>query len=302
MLLGNRLTTMQIVSLLPSATEIVYALGLDDQLVGVTFECNEPPRALQEKTVIVGGLDTSAMAPVEIDAYVRTQFAAGADLYTLHQDALAGLDPDLILTQDLCRVCAVPTSEVRAAVAQLGCRADVLTLDPYSLAEVLETISTVARRTGIPGRGDALVNALRSRLQDVRDAVASRDRRRVLVLEWVDPPFGAGHWMPDMVDVAGGEPVACQRRAKSVPTDWDIIRASRPEVVVLAPCGFGLDGAAEQSAAVVEQLPDTEVWAIDGDGLLVRPGPRLVEGVEVLAGILHPVLGPVSDTSASRIR
>ncbi len=293
---------MRIVSLLPSATEIVYALDLDDQLVGVTFECNEPPQALQEKKIIVGGLDTSAMAPAEIDTYVRDQFADGADLYTLHQDALADLDPELILTQDLCRVCAVPTVHVREAVERLGCSAEVLTLDPHSLDEVLATITAVANRTGTGDRGQTLVDDLQSRLQAVRETVAGRERRRVLILEWVDPPFGAGHWMPDMVDIAGGEPVACQRRAKSVPTDWETIRASEPEVVIVAPCGFGLNGAVQQSTPVVEQLPDTEIWALDGDGLMVRPGPRLVDGVEVLARILHPVLGPVSERSAICLR
>lgn len=284
---------MRIVSLLPSATEIVYALGLDEELVGVTFECNEPARARTEKRIIVGGRDTSAMDPGAIDVYVREQFAAGADLYTLHEDALADLDPDLILTQDLCRVCAVPTDKVTDAVAHLGCSADVLTLDPYSLTDVLDTVTTVAAATGVEPAGAALRSDLDRRLATVRDRVADVPRRRVAVVEWVDPPFGAGHWMPDMVEAAGGEPVACSPAAPSRETSWAAIRATRPEVAIVSPCGFGLDGAVAQSAVVRAELPDAEVWAIDGDGLMVRPGPRLVEGVEALAGILHPDLFPL---------
>ena len=283
---------MRIVSLLPSATEIVYALELDEELVGVTFECNEPARARQEKRIIVGGRDTSTMDPGAIDRYVREQFAAGADLYTLHRDALADLDPDLILTQDLCRVCAVPTGKVRDAVDHLGCTADVLTLDPYSLTDVLDTITEVGRATGRAAVGESLRQRLAERLATVRRVAEGAPRRRVAVVEWVDPPFGAGHWMPDMVEAAGGTPVACSPAAPSVETTWDALRAAAPEVVVVSPCGFDLTGAVAQSATVAAELPDTEIWAIDGDALMVRPGPRLVEGVEALAGILHPGLLP----------
>jgi iron complex transport system substrate-binding protein len=168
---------MRLVSLLPSATEIVYALGLEDQLVGVTFECDEPPRARQEKAVVVGGRDTSGMAPADIDAYVKEQMAAGEDLYTLHADALAGLEPELILTQDLCRVCALPSGQVSEALDYLGCSAEVVSLDPYTLEQVLETIVEVGSRAGVPERASALVAELRRRLAAVAGAVAgTRDR------------------------------------------------------------------------------------------------------------------------------
>ncbi|WP_375487043.1 ABC transporter substrate-binding protein [uncultured Jatrophihabitans sp.] len=284
---------MKIVSLLPSATEIVYALGLDDSLVGVTFECDEPARARTDKAVVVGGRDTSDMTPGEIDAYVCAQSAAGADLYHLHEDALAGLDPDLILTQDLCWVCALPSGKVTEALDFLGCRADVLPLDPYSLEDVLATITAVAERAGISERGVTVVAGLRERLTAVAEAVAGRPRPRVAVVEWVDPPFTAGHWIPDLVRAAGGEPVGATAGERSVPTTWDAITAARPDVVVVSPCGYHLDGAAEQAAVVRDALPDVPVWAIDGDGLVVRPGPRLVYGVEALAAILHP--GTVPD-------
>jgi len=289
---------VRIVSLLPSATEIVYALGLQDQLVGVTFECDEPAEARETKRIVVGGRNTSGLSPAEIDAYVREQLASGGDLYTLAEDALADLDPDLILTQDLCRVCAVPTGKVRDAVDHLGCAADVLTLDPYSLDEVLASIGTVADATNVAARGESVIATLQARLDAVSRLVAGRPTRRVAVIEWVDPVFGAGHWMPDMVQAAGGVPVACRPGQRSVPISWDDVRAASPRVVVVSPCGFGLAGAVEQSARVVAELPGTEVWAVDGDGLMVRPGPRLVEGVEALAGILHPGVLEVSPDHA----
>src|SRR5690348_3652807 len=162
---------VRLVSLLPSATEIVYALGLGDDLVGVTFECDEPPAARRDKAVVVGGRDTRDMTPGQIDAYVKTQLAAGADLYTLHADALAGLDPELILTQDLCRVCALPSGHVDQALDHLGCRADVLSLDPHTLDDVLDSIKSVGCRTGVADRAEALVAALRTRLAAVAAAV-----------------------------------------------------------------------------------------------------------------------------------
>ncbi len=282
---------MRIVSLLPSATEIVYALGLGDQLVGVTFECDEPPSARQEKAVVVGGRDTSGMAPAEIDAYVRAQLTAGGDLYTLHADALAGLDPELVLTQDLCRVCALPTDHVSDALGYLGCSAEVVSLDPHSLEDVLETITRVGGYTGTSARATELVAGLRTRLARVADAVAGRPRPRVAVVEWVDPPFTGGHWVPDLVSAAGGLPVAAHPGAKSQQTTWAAIAAAEPDVVVVSPCGYHLDGAAQQAELVAGELPAVPVWAIDADGIVVRPGPRLVDGVEALAAALHPDSG-----------
>lgn len=279
---------MRLVSMLPSATEIVYALGLGDDLVGVTFECDEPASARTEKTVVVGGRDTRGLSAGEIDDYVKTQMAAGADLYTLHADALAGLAPDLILTQDLCRVCALPSGQVSDALDYLGCRAEVLSLDPYSLDEVLATMVAVGEAAGVRERGFELVNSLRTRLERVASAVAGRARPRVAVVEWVDPPFTAGHWVPDLVTAAGGEAVAARAGKRSVETTWAELVAAGPEVVLVTPCGFHLDGAAAQAATVAPHFPGAQVWAIDGDGLVVRPGPRLVDGVEAIAAILHP--------------
>jgi iron complex transport system substrate-binding protein len=288
------------VSLLPSATEIVYALGLGDQLVGVTFECDEPACARQDKTVVVGGRDTSGMSPGEIDGYVRAQLSAGLDLYTLHADALAALAPDLILTQDLCRVCALPTDHVEDALDYLGCTAEVISLDPHSLDEVLATILTVGARAGVQRQAEDLVAGLRRRLAAVADVVAGQSRPSVAIVEWVDPPFTAGHWVPDLVTAAGGTPVAACPGAPSSQISWEQIAAAQPEVAVVAPCGFHLDGAAAQAELAARQLPGIPVWAIDADGLVVRPGPRLVDGVEALAAILHPGLVPAAPAGAIR--
>jgi iron complex transport system substrate-binding protein len=289
---------MRLVSLLPSATEIVYALGLGDDLVGVTFECDEPASARIEKAVVVGGRDTSGLSPREIDDYVRAQLAAGNDLYTLDAGALAGLAPDLILTQDLCRVCALPTGTVEDALGYLGCRADVVSLDPHSLEEVLVSILTVAERAGDRTRAEPLVAGLRARLAGVAARVAGRVRPRVAVVEWVDPPFTAGHWVPDLVRAAGGEPVAAGPDSPSVETTWDQIAGAQPDLVVVAPCGFHLDGAVRQASAVADRLPAMPVWAIDADGIVVRPGPRLVDGVEAIASILHPSAVPAAAPGA----
>jgi len=299
----------------------VYALGLDADLVGVTFECDEPAAARRDKAVVVGGLDTAGMSPGAIDAYVRGQLAAGADLYTLHADALARLRPDLILTQDLCRVCALPSGDVTAALGYLGCGGgeagpggvEVLSLDPYSLEEVLATIIAVGTRAGVAGRAQALVAGLRGRLSAVAARVAGRPRPRVAVIEWVDPPFTAGHWIPDLVTAAGGEPVAARPGRRSEPVSWAEIADAAPDLVLVAPCGFGLADAVAQAAAVTAALPGRPVWALDGNGLVVRPGPRLVDGVEAIAAILHPdavtapppgriapVSGPARAASGSR--
>jgi iron complex transport system substrate-binding protein len=286
--------------MLPSATEIVYALGLGDDLVGVTFECDEPASARRDKAVVVGGRDTSAMSPLEIDNYVKAQLAAGRDLYTLHADALAGLAPDLILTQDLCRVCAIPSGEVDRALDYLGCRADVLSLDPHTLDDVLDSIVAVGERTGVATTADALVASLRARIAAVEDAVAGRERPRVAVVEWVDPPFVAGHWVPDLVAAAGGIAVAARPGARSVETTWAEIETAVPDLVLVSPCGFHLEGAVAQAAPIVERFEGTPVWAIDADGLVVRPGPRLVDGVEAIAAILHSDAFPQAAAGVAR--
>jgi iron complex transport system substrate-binding protein len=250
--------------------------------------------------VVVGGRDTSDMTPAAIVAYVRDQVAAGKDLYTLDAGALAALDPDLILTQDLCRVCAMPAGHVQEALGHLGCAADVLTLDPHSLDDVLQTILAVGRHTGAGPRADDLVAVLRERLASVADRVSGRRQPAVTILEWTDPPFIAGHWVPDLVTAAGGRPVAACPGGRSSQVGWEAIAAAEPEVLVVAPCGFGLDAAARQAESVARRLPGVPVWAIDANALVVRPGPRLIDGVEALAALLHP--GAAAAVPAGRTR
>ena len=283
-----RLRDVRIVSLLPSATEIVYALGLADELVGVTFECDHPPDPRVGREVVVGGLDTHGLAPDEIDTLVREQIAAGGDLYRLDENRFRACDPTHVLTQDLCRVCALPAGDADAALDRLGCDADVTTLDPHTLEEVLGTVLVAGAALGVADRAATVVADLRRRIDVVSSRVAPLPRPSVFVLEWSDPPFLSGHWVPDLVAAAGGTAVLAEPGGRSVPTEWATIAQHDPDIVVVAPCGFGLDGAAAQAAAVLDRLPArAQVWAIDADGLVVRPGPRLVDGTEAMASIFH---------------
>lgn len=297
---------MRIVSLLPSTTEIVFDLGLGESLLGVTFECNFPPEARHGREIVVGGLadghDTKLLTPGEIDALVRERLARGDELYRLDESALARCDPDLILSQDLCRVCAVPSGDVDEAVARLNCRATVLQIDPQTLDEVIASVQTVADAAGVPERGRNLVDSLNARLTRLAALVAGRVRPRVFVLEWIDPPFLGGHWVPDVVAAAGAEPVLVRPGAKSVPVSWADIAAAEPDHVVVSPCGYDLDGAADQARVVLDLVPPgCGVWAIDADSVMVRPGPRLVEGAEAMAAAFHGV-GPIPSHLIRRIR
>ncbi|MCU1379835.1 MAG: cobalamin-binding protein [Acidimicrobiales bacterium] len=286
---------MRIVSLLPSATEIVYALGLEDDLVGVTHVCDWPPAARTKRRVSRSLLPAGA-TPAEIDALVSS-----VPTETLDDEALAELAPDLILTQDLCAVCAVPAGDVQAALDTIGCRAEVVSLDPASLDDVLDGVARVGRATGRDTEASELVGGLRQRLDRVRSSVAGRPRRRVFALEWGDPPFNGGHWIPGMIEAAGGEPVLAEPGRDSVRVTWEQIADAAPDVVVFTPCGYSLEGAVEQGRALLHQpaLAGVEVWAVDADGLFVRPGPRLVDGVEALASLLHPDMAgaPRSDAA-----
>lgn len=280
---------MRIVSLLPSATEILFAIGAGDEVVGVTFECDHPAEARSRRVVSTSTLP-EGLDPAGIDAAVSAAVARGEDLYRLDADALAGLDADLVVTQDLCAVCAIDVATVGDALNHLGCTAEVLTTDPHTLAEVLGAVHELGRRTG---RGEAaarLATSLEERLALVRRRVAGRPRPRVVVLEWTDPPYAPGHWIPEMVAAAGGECVLGAAGERSVRTTWDDVRAARPDVVVVAPCGFDRPASQAQADLLVGAgvLPTGAlVHAVDADASWARPGPRLVDGVEELAGVLH---------------
>jgi iron complex transport system substrate-binding protein len=278
---------VRIVSLIPSATEILFAIGAGDDVVGVTFECDHPAEARERRVVSTSAMP-EGLTPQEIDDFVGTAVAAGEDLYRLDAGALADLDADLVVTQDLCAVCAIDVSTVDDALAHLGCRADVVTTDPHTLDDVFDSIAEIGRRTQRVDPAAALVTSLRDRLAAVEARVAGRPRPRVLVLEWTDPPFAPGHWIPEMVSRAGGEPTLGVAGTRSSRITWDEAVDSRPDLVVVAPCGFDLDGSTPLAAGVRDRFPGVPVWAVDADGHFARPGPRLVDGVEVLAEVLHP--------------
>jgi len=285
---------MRIVSLLPSTTEILFAIGAGDDVVGVTFECDYPAAARQRRIVSTSALP-EGLDPAEIDAFVTAATRAGEDLYHLDEDALAGLDAELVVTQDLCAVCAVDVSVVEDALAHLGCTADVLTIDPHTMDEVLTSILTLGTATGRLEDAERLLGELQARLDSVRRGVADRSHRpRVLLLEWTDPPFAPGHWVPEMVTAAGGVPTVGAAGEKSVRVTWEQALANEPDLVVCAPCGYGLAESAELAQALVGTgvlPPDVPVWAVDANSSFARPGPRLVDGVESLARIFDPT-GP----------
>jgi iron complex transport system substrate-binding protein len=297
----------RIVSLLPSATEVLFALGAGDQVVGVTFECDHPAEARGRRIVSTSALP-EGLTPGEIDAEVRSRLAAGEDLYRLDGGALRELDPDLVVTQDLCAVCAVDVTEVGAALDHLGCRADVLTLDPMTLGDVLDTIGQLGEATGRSREAALLLTSLRRRLDAVAAAVApavAAGRPGVAVLEWTDPPFSSGHWVPDMVAAAGGRSVLGAPGRRSATIEWDDVATADPDLIVVAPCGYRLDGARELAGQLVAsgRLPDgPPVWAVDADAAFVRPGPRLVDGIEALAALVHPGSLPVREDLAALVR
>jgi iron complex transport system substrate-binding protein len=295
---------VRVVSLLPSATEIVFALGRGDELVGVTFECDFPPAARDRRIVSTSALP-QGLSPREIDAVVSERIAAGEDLYRLDEGAFSDLDPDVVLTQDLCAVCAVDVDRVDDALAHLGCTAQVVTLDPATLDAVLDSIADVGTALGAEAEARDLVRSLRGRLDKLGRVVASAPRTAVLVLEWTDPPFSAGHWVPDLVTAGGGRAVMANPGADSQRLNWDAVSTAPAEVVIVAPCGYHLGPAYEHAAELVagRRLPgDAQVWAVDADSYFVRPGPRLVDGAELMGQILHPELCDSPDpTQALRV-
>lgn len=294
---------MRIVSLLPSATEILFAVGAGDAVVGVTFECDFPPEARGRRIVSHTAL-SEGLTPGEIDAEVRARIAAGQDLYTLDEGALRDLAPDVVVTQDLCAVCAVDVADVDEALDHLGCRARVVTLDPMTLDDVFDSVLQIGKATGTADRALELVDALRTRLAAVATAVAGRPRPRMAVVEWTDPPYSSGHWIPDMVAAAGATSVVGCSGERSRRIAWADLALSEPEMIVVAPCGYRLAAATELAAALLAAgllPPGVPVWAADADAMFVRPGPRVVDGIEALAGIAHPGVVPQRGDVVARV-
>ncbi|MGV1049441.1 MAG: ABC transporter substrate-binding protein [Solirubrobacterales bacterium] len=283
---------MRIASLVPSSTEMLFALGLGDSVVGVTHECDFPPPAAElpqlTATVLPAGLSAA-----EIDAAVKATVAAGRALYSLDERRLAELAPDLIVSQAVCEVCAVSYEDVVALAARLPGPPRVVQQDPSSLAEVLEDVTRLGAAAGIAERAAAVRAELEGRLAAVRAAVAGAERARVIALEWLDPPFVGGHWVPEMIALAGGEDVAGSAGAKSPQVEWEELAGLRPDVVVAMPCGWYAEDSRAQALEHwerIERLGAGRVFAVDAASTYSRPGPRLVKGVELLAHLLHPQL------------
>jgi iron complex transport system substrate-binding protein len=280
---------VRILSLLPAATEMVYLLGLEESLVGVTHECDYPAAAKSKPRVSFSTLPPDA-TPAEIDRLVSESATRGAPT-GLDLQLIGELAPDLVLTQDLCAVCAVPAGHLRAAIETLGIQAEVVSLDPSSLEEVLHDLVRLGSATGTEERARELASELRQQLEAVSQAVAGKDRPRTLALEWCDPPYNAGHWVPQMIALAGGEPLLAAPGVPSTRLGWEEIAAVQAEVVVFMPCGYELADAVAQAKELLtrpELQPCNHIYAAGANSYYSRPGPRLVAGTEALASILHP--------------
>jgi iron complex transport system substrate-binding protein len=281
---------MRIVSLVPSATEMLFALGAGKEVVGVTHECDFPPEALEIDRVtrdrLPPGLDAG-----EIDAAVREHTEAGEAIYELDAEALRALQPDLIVTQALCAVCAVSADDVRAVAEQIESEPTVLSLDPMTFGEVLGDIRTLAQALDRKDAGVDLVQDCAARIDAVRLAVRGAQPKRVAALEWLDPVFVAGHWVPQMIEYAGGIDLLALPGERSEVVTWEQVEAIEPEVVVVMPCGYDAERAQEEAYTYgdeLEALRAAQVVAVDASGLFSRPSHRLVDGLETLAHILHP--------------
>jgi iron complex transport system substrate-binding protein len=291
---------MRIVSLIPSATEMLFALGLGPDLIAVTHECDYPPAALElprvTRDVLPAGL-TSA----QIDAAVKERTLAGESIYELDADLLRDLRPDLIVTQALCTVCAVSYDDVRAIAEEIDSHPRVISLDPHTVGEVLGDVGTLAQATDQRDAAVELVREAASRIDRIRLAVRGARRPRVAALEWLDPPYAAGHWTPQLIEYAGGEDVLGFAGENSEERTWDEVTASQPDVVIVMPCGYNAEIAhreAEMHHRELAAVGAGEVVAVDAAAYFSRPGPRIIDGLELLASILHPELVPDAPAQA----
>ncbi|MEV6084001.1 cobalamin-binding protein [Streptomyces parvulus] len=303
---------MRIVSLLPAATDIVAELGLSARLVGRTHECDWPPGEVASVPVVTGtDLDQDRLTSREISDAVGGSAHSGSSLYTLDTEALSALRPEVVLTQDLCDVCAVSYERVGRAVRLLDSGTRVLSLEPRTLDDVLDCLVTVGTLLGVRDRAQQRRAGLSDRLDRVRASVAGRTRPRVVAIEWLDPLWPAGHWVPEQVAAAGGEPLLAASGEHTRPMTWEAVRSARPDVVLVLPCGFPPDRTVRERELLTglpgwQDLPavrSERVWVLDGPAYFNRPGPRVVRGAEVLAHVLHGVRAgePVTPAEARRL-
>jgi iron complex transport system substrate-binding protein len=285
---------MRIVSLVPSATEMLFALGLGPDLIAVTHECDYPPAA-RELPKATRDVLPSGLSAAQIDAAVKERTLAGESIYELDTDLLHDLRPDLIVTQALCSVCAVSFDDVRAVAEEIESRPRVLSLDPHTVGEVLGDARTLAQATDRRDAAIELVRDAAARIDRVRIAVRRAKRPRVVALEWLDPPFAAGHWTPQLIEYAGGEDVLGFAGEHSEQCSWEEVAASQPDIVIVMPCGYDAEIAHREAEMHRDELAAVgagEVVAVDAASYFSRPGPRIVDGLELLAQILHPELVP----------
>ncbi len=293
-------------SLVPHATELLFELGLGPQVIAVTHECDHPPEATLLPTitrdVLAGEPGWSEGDPAAIDRLVREHTQRGESIYALDTDMLAGLAPDLIVTQSLCSVCAVSYEDVAALAQEIPSQPMVIALDPKTLGESLEDIATVARATDRRDAAVELVRGLAARVDRVRLAVRRLPRPRVAALEWLDPVYVAGHWVPQLIDLSGGEDLLGFAGEPSARSEWEELRAIKPEVVLIMPCGYDARRAQAEALDYAEPLASLgaeRIVALDANAYFSRPGPRLVDGLELLAHVLHP--GSVDPPPAAEV-
>ena len=283
---------MRVVSLLPSATEMLYALDIEP--VGVSHECDYPPEAAELPAVNSSRIDATADSE-DIDEQVQSALEDDGGVYEIERDTLADLDPDVIVSQGICDVCAVEDTEIRNAVADLGLDAEVVTSDPHSLADMLDDVARLGERLGRPEQAKAVRADLDQRIETITEQTPE-EGPRVAILDWLDPVMVGGHWLPEMVDRVGGTYGLADPGARSRPREWATIREYDPEVLILAPCGFGLDQTHDDLSVMTERegwadlsaVQNNRVYAIDGHHYMNRPGPRLVDSLAALASVIHP--------------
>jgi len=294
---------MRIVSLVPHATEMLFALGLGDDVVAVTHECDFPLEVLQLPRVTRDVLP-AGLGAAEIDAAVRERTEQGKAIYELDEDRLEELEPDLIVTQELCAVCAVSYDDVVEVAGRLATAPRVVSLDPKTLGEAMGDIRTIAQATGVRDAALELVTRQRARIDAVRRAVQDADPVRVAAIEWLDPVFVAGHWTPQIIELAGGADVLGFAGERSEESDWETVAAAQPDVIVVMPCGYDAEESLRQAHAYAPQLAATgakKVVAVDAAAYFSRPGPRLVDGLELLAHVLHPERVPEPPAGAEAL-
>jgi iron complex transport system substrate-binding protein len=286
---------MRIASFLASGTEICVALGLQDRLVAISHECDWPPDVLHLARISRPRFDLAGMTSGEIDRALREAMQEHGTAYEIDEDRLAALRPDVVLTQAVCEVCAVPTPGVRDVVARRDIDATVISLDAHTIADILRSIEQVGAAAGVPERAADVVDRLQSRIDRVRAAVAGAPKPSVLAIEWLDPPFAPGHWVPEMIELAGGRNLVGRHGSHSEQLTWDALRGLDPDVLLVMPCGYGLEATRADADAAGDRLRDVapraidegRAYMVDGSAYFNRSGPRFVTGIEIVATLLH---------------